>query len=129
MVRAAFGLAAAHHTPALDRAAGLGDQGALALGLIVGVVVDHHPVADPAELVGTRGTAAHLRAHGVDCADVYKVLEGRPNVMDLMKNDELDLILNTPLGRDSYFDEQAMRRVQKENDPGAFALLVRRWES
>jgi carbamoyl-phosphate synthase large subunit len=60
-------------------------------------------------LVATRGTAGHLRQHGLQCRDVYKVLEGRPNVVDLMKNGEIDLIINTPLGRDSYFDEKRMR--------------------
>jgi carbamoyl-phosphate synthase large subunit len=63
------------------------------------------------ELIGTRGTAEHLRDRGVECATVYKVLEGRPNVVDLMKNGEIDLIVNTPLGRDSYFDEKQMRVV------------------
>jgi carbamoyl-phosphate synthase large subunit len=62
------------------------------------------------QLVATRGTAAHLRAQGLRCRDVNKVLEGRPHVVDLMKNGEIDLVLNTPLGRDSYFDEKAMRR-------------------
>ena len=40
---------------------------------------------------------------------VYKVLEGRPSAVDLMKNREIQLILNTPLGRESYFDEKALR--------------------
>jgi carbamoyl-phosphate synthase large subunit len=59
--------------------------------------------------VATRGTAAHLRAQGLVCRDVNKVLEGRPHVVDLMKNGEIALVLNTPLGRDSYCDEKAMR--------------------
>jgi len=50
------------------------------------------------KLVATRGTATHLREQGFECLDVYKVLEGRPNVVDLMKNGEIDLIINTPLG-------------------------------
>lgn len=41
---------------------------------------------------------------------MFKVLEGRPNIVDLMKNGEIQLILNTPLGRESHFDEAAMRR-------------------
>jgi carbamoyl-phosphate synthase large subunit len=60
-------------------------------------------------LVGTRGTAAYLEGQGLDCGTVFKVLEGRPHVVDLMKNGEIDLLLNTPLGRDSYFDEKRMR--------------------
>ena len=63
------------------------------------------------ELVATRGTAElPACAAASTAATVYKVLEGRPNVVDLMKNGEIDLIVNTPLGRDSYFDEKAMRR-------------------
>jgi carbamoyl-phosphate synthase large subunit len=61
------------------------------------------------KLIATRGTAAHLKQHGLLCRDVYKVLEGRPNIVDLMKNGEIDLLVNTPLGRDSYFDEKRMR--------------------
>ncbi|MCP3982630.1 MAG: carbamoyl-phosphate synthase large subunit [bacterium] len=62
------------------------------------------------DVVATRGTAEQLQAAGVPCERVYKVLEGRPNVVDMMKNGEIDLILNTPLGADSYFDEAALRR-------------------
>jgi carbamoyl-phosphate synthase large subunit len=62
-------------------------------------------------LVATAGTAAHLRSNRVECDDVFKVLEGRPNIVDLIKNGEIDMIINTPLGRESYFDEKAMRRA------------------
>jgi carbamoyl-phosphate synthase large subunit len=62
------------------------------------------------DLVASRGTATHLRGTGLQCADVFKVLEGRPNAVDLMKNGEIDLILNTPLGGNSYFDEKALRQ-------------------
>ena len=37
---------------------------------------------------------------------VYKVKEGRPNIIDRMKNNEVVLVINTPLGRDSYYDEK-----------------------
>jgi carbamoyl-phosphate synthase large subunit len=60
-------------------------------------------------LVATGGTAAYLAERGIACASVYKVLEGRPNVVDLMKSDRIQLILNTPLGRASRFDEKALR--------------------
>jgi carbamoyl-phosphate synthase large subunit len=60
-------------------------------------------------LVATRGTAEHLRGAGIECSMVYKVLEGRPNAVDLMKNGEIQLIVNTPLGKESYFDEKALR--------------------
>jgi carbamoyl-phosphate synthase large subunit len=60
-------------------------------------------------LVATSGTAAFLREHGLACDHVYKVLEGRPNAVDLMKNEEIHLVINTPLGHVSYFDEKAIR--------------------
>jgi carbamoyl-phosphate synthase large subunit len=61
------------------------------------------------ELVATRGTCDVLREAGVECEAVFKVLEGRPNIVDRMKNGEIHLIVNTPLGADSYFDEKALR--------------------
>ncbi len=61
------------------------------------------------ELIATEGTARYLRGLGIPCRHVYKVLEGRPNVVDLMKNGEIHLVVNTPLGRESYFDEKALR--------------------
>jgi carbamoyl-phosphate synthase large subunit len=61
------------------------------------------------DLVATDGTAAFLRANDLPCAHVFKVLEGRPNAVDLMKNDAIQLVINTPLGKVSYFDEKALR--------------------
>jgi carbamoyl-phosphate synthase large subunit len=62
-------------------------------------------------LTATRGTAAFLRAHGIDVDVVYKVNEGRPNVADQIVNGKIDLVINTPLGRDSFFDDRAVRRA------------------
>ncbi len=62
-------------------------------------------------LVATRGTAAYLRAHGLDVEVVYKVNEGRPNIADQIVNDQVALIVNTPLGRESFFDDRTVRRV------------------
>ncbi|MDH3627110.1 MAG: carbamoyl-phosphate synthase large subunit [Acidobacteriota bacterium] len=62
-------------------------------------------------LIATKGTRAALLAEGFDCEEVYKVLEGRPNIVDRMKNGDVAVIVNTPLGRDSYHDETAMRIV------------------
>ena len=66
-------------------------------------------------ILATRGTAEALQESGLPCRTIYKVLEGRPNAVDAIKNSEIDLILNTPLGRDSYFDEKAMRRAATQN--------------
>src|SRR6185436_6482219 len=60
-------------------------------------------------LVATRGTARFLARNGVPCREVFKVHEGRPHVVDLMENGEIQLVLNTPLGRVSEYDEKAIR--------------------
>ena len=62
-------------------------------------------------IVATRGTAAYLRAHGLDVEVVFKVNEGRPNVADQVVNGQVALIVNTPLGRESFFDDRTVRRV------------------
>jgi len=62
-------------------------------------------------IVATRGTAAYLRAHGVDASTVYKVNEGRPNVADQVVNGAIQMIVNTPLGRASFFDDRTVRRT------------------
>jgi carbamoyl-phosphate synthase large subunit len=62
-------------------------------------------------LTATRGTAAFLRAHGIDVEVVYKVNEGRPNVADHIVNRKIDMVINTPLGRDSFFDDLSVRRA------------------
>jgi carbamoyl-phosphate synthase large subunit len=62
-------------------------------------------------LVATRGTAAGLRAAGIKVEKVFKVNEARPNVVDRIKSAEIDLIINTPLGSKSRFDDKAIRRA------------------
>jgi len=60
-------------------------------------------------LVATRGTARFLGRNGVPCREVFKVHEGRPNVVDLMELGEIQMVINTPLGRVSEYDERAIR--------------------
>jgi carbamoyl-phosphate synthase large subunit len=62
-------------------------------------------------LVATHGTAAVLEEAGLQPERVYKVKEGRPNVVDLIKGDRIHLIINTPRGQDTFFDEKAIRRA------------------
>jgi carbamoyl-phosphate synthase large subunit len=62
-------------------------------------------------IVATRGTAAFLRAHGVPAGATFKVNEGRPNIADQVVNGEVQLIVNTPLGRASFFDDRTVRRA------------------
>ncbi|MCX5771247.1 MAG: carbamoyl-phosphate synthase large subunit [Candidatus Hydrogenedentes bacterium] len=66
------------------------------------------------KLVATKGTAEALRSHGIEAAMLYKVGEGRPNVVDRMINGEVDWIINTPLGIDAKADETAIRRTAIE---------------
>jgi len=61
-------------------------------------------------LVATRGTAAALRAAGLSCRTVFKVNEGRPNVVDLIKAGAVQLVIYTPTGAHSFRDERAIRR-------------------
>ncbi len=63
------------------------------------------------KLIATRGTAAALTAAGVEVEAVFKVNEGRPNIVDLIKTGKVDLIINTPLGRESFYDEKSIRRA------------------
>ncbi|MGE3342461.1 MAG: carbamoyl-phosphate synthase large subunit [Vicinamibacterales bacterium] len=62
-------------------------------------------------IVATRGTAVYLRAHGVEADIVYKINEGRPHVGDEIVNKTINLVINTPLGRESFFDDRAVRRA------------------
>jgi carbamoyl-phosphate synthase large subunit len=62
-------------------------------------------------LIATRGTAAYLRAYGLDVDVVFKVNEGRPNIADEIVNRQVDLVVNTPLGRESFFDDRTVRRA------------------
>jgi carbamoyl-phosphate synthase large subunit len=62
-------------------------------------------------LVATHGTAKVLEDAGLQVERVYKVKEGRPNVVDLIKGERLHLIINTPHGIDPWFDEKAIRRA------------------
>ncbi len=62
-------------------------------------------------IVATEGTADVLQQSGLIVERVYKVKEGRPNVVDLIKGDRIQLIINTPRGQDTFFDEKAIRRA------------------
>jgi carbamoyl-phosphate synthase large subunit len=61
-------------------------------------------------LIATAGTAAFLRDKGFDCAVVNKVAEGRPHVVDLIKNGEIVYIVNTTEGRQAIADSFSIRR-------------------
>jgi carbamoyl-phosphate synthase large subunit len=62
-------------------------------------------------IVATHGTAARLERAGLQVERVYKVKEGRPHVVDLIKGDRVQLVINTPQGLEPWFDEKAIRRA------------------
>jgi carbamoyl-phosphate synthase large subunit len=63
------------------------------------------------QIIATEGTANKLAQAGMVVERVYKVKEGRPNVVDLIKGERIQLIVNTPHGQDTFFDERAIRRA------------------
>jgi carbamoyl-phosphate synthase large subunit len=80
------------------------------------VVVARRLVRLGFRLMATFGTAARLSEVGLEVATVFKVNEGRPNIVDHIKQGEIALVINTPLGRASHFDEQAIRRAALQHN-------------
>ncbi|MGJ0492165.1 carbamoyl-phosphate synthase large subunit [Methylobacter sp.] len=62
------------------------------------------------EIVATGGTARFLKEAGIPCEVVFKVNEGRPNTVDMIKNDQVQLIINTTEGKKAISDSFTMRR-------------------
>ncbi|MFC1668949.1 carbamoyl-phosphate synthase large subunit [Spirochaetota bacterium] len=66
------------------------------------------------KLVATSGTSKYFSSHGIPCGVIFKVSEGHPNIVDLVKNKDVDLIINTPEGKiprnDAYTIRQAAVR-------------------
>ena len=75
-------------------------------------------------LIATRGTAAFLRAYGLEVDVVFKVNEGRPNIADEIVNSKIDLVINTPLGRESFFDDRAVRRAAMMHEVPCITTLT-----
>jgi carbamoyl-phosphate synthase large subunit len=63
------------------------------------------------EILATGGTREYLTRLGVPSRRIYKVGEGRPHIVDAIVSGEVDLLINTPLGKKSQFDDYAMRRA------------------
>ena len=61
-------------------------------------------------LVATSGTASYLNEHFIQCESVNKVMEGRPHVVDLIKNNEINFIVNTTEGAQAISDSFSIRR-------------------
>ena len=62
-------------------------------------------------ILATRGTHAYLTHLGIECERVFKVGEGRPDIVDKIVSGEVQLLVNTPFGKRSQYDDYAMRRA------------------
>ena len=63
------------------------------------------------KIIATSGTARELNRNGIPAKSIFKIGEGRPNVVDGIKNNEIDLVINTPLGAQSRYDEESIGRA------------------
>ena len=87
------------------------------------------------ELVATRGTYNTMQEAGIDCQYINKVTEGRPHIVDLIKNDEITFIVNTTDGRQAIEDSGEIRRTALQrrivytttvSGAGAMCLVMQR---
>lgn len=60
------------------------------------------------KILATEGTTKFLKANGIQAAPIFKVNEGRPNIVDAIKNGEVQMVINTPLGEESRYDEYSI---------------------
>jgi carbamoyl-phosphate synthase large subunit len=67
------------------------------------------------KIISTSGTAKYLRARGIPVTPVLKVYEGRPNCLDAVLNGEVQLLINTPLGKHSQVDDYVLREAALRN--------------
>lgn len=63
------------------------------------------------DLIATGGTCNVIQAAGIECKRANKVAEGRPHIVDMIKNDEFELIINTTDGKKAIEDSAAIRRA------------------
>ena len=86
------------------------------------------PVRDLVEMgfriVATRGTKRHLEQHGIPCEQVNKVLEGRPHIVDAMKNGEIAIVFNTTEGARALADSKDIRRTALLNHIPYYTTLA-----
>ena len=135
LVRSAFPGFPEHHAPRLGEVMGIADtfgwafakaqiaaDGALPLDGTIFVTVNDSdkPTVTPIvrrfhemgyRILATEGTARYLRAHGIPAERVLKVHEGRPNATDLIFSGEVQLLINTPLGKLTQRDDYIIRRT------------------
>ena len=78
-------------------------------------------------LIATGGTCRHLRAQGFYCEQINKVTEGRPHIVDAMKNDEISFIINTTEGRAAIKDSFSIRREALQRKLPYTTTIPRGW--
>ena len=66
---------------------------------------------DGFKLIATEGTCKIINAAGIECEQVKKLQEGRPNILDLITNGNIQLIVNSPVGKDSAMDDSYLRKA------------------
>ncbi|MEO6776408.1 MAG: carbamoyl-phosphate synthase large subunit [Kofleriaceae bacterium] len=87
------------------------------------VEIAHRLVHLGFSLVATHGTAAVLRAAGLEVGGINKVLEGRPHCVDAMDNHEIDFVINTTEGTQAIQDSQSLRRAALMNGIAYYTTL------
>jgi len=70
-----------------------------------------HDLVDNLAGDATRGTASAIQAAGITCEVVNKVMEGRPHIVDMLENGQVDLIVNTTEGKQAIADSYTIRRT------------------
>ncbi len=63
------------------------------------------------KIIGTNGTSVFLNKNGVECGTIFKLGEGRPDILDEMKNGHIQIILNTPAGKQAHVDDAYIRKT------------------
>ncbi|MEQ6342137.1 MAG: carbamoyl-phosphate synthase large subunit [Gammaproteobacteria bacterium] len=79
------------------------------------------------KVLATRGTAKILEGEGVPCIKVNKVAEGRPHIVDMIKNDEISLIINTTEGKQAIADSYEIRRAALQHKVTHSTTLAGAW--
>jgi carbamoyl-phosphate synthase large subunit len=62
------------------------------------------------KILSTSGTAAYFKENGIECESIKKLHEGRPNIVDAMHNGEIQYVLNTPIGKESVYEDSYIRK-------------------
>jgi len=76
------------------------------------------------KIIATQGTAYLLQENGINCQNIFKVGEGRPNIVDEIKNNMIQMIINTPLGAQSRYDEYEIGKAAIKHNIPVFTTIA-----